>query len=137
MTWSVTGKKMMKKSWKNETCEWGESQILKRVYPYEENACVLFVLIVFLVRVHFFTFLLLFSKFQNSKKGYHYRKKLYVFFLTVPQSSDYLWFSLLKSYIVHSSFLLLFPGTVLSLFLHYFFTFFPGTVLVIILYSFY
>ena len=41
---------------------------VKKVYPYEENALVLLILTVFLVRAHFFYSFFLFIRFQKSKK---------------------------------------------------------------------
>ena len=51
-------------------------KIVKKVYPYVENACFWLILIVFLVRVHFFYY---FSDLHNSKKRCTLTRKMYVF----------------------------------------------------------
>ena len=48
---------------------------VKKVHPYEENALILLILTVFLVRVHFFYFFFLFLRFQKSKKSVPLRGK--------------------------------------------------------------
>ena len=52
---------------------------VKKMYPYEENAFFLLILNVFLVRVHFFTFLLQFFRFQKSKKNVPYEENAFFF----------------------------------------------------------
>ena len=54
---------------------------VKKVYPYEENALVLLILTVFLVRVHFFLlfFYYYFSDFKSVKKVYPYEENALFF----------------------------------------------------------
>ena len=58
-------------------------KIVKKVYPYAENAIFLLVLTVFLVRVHFFYYFLLRFWFQNSKKSVPLTRKMHFFLLVL------------------------------------------------------